>query len=159
VTFPELLRVRVVGFPIAQARARARIWQDGERQRVSMYDPATSRDWKRTVAAQVVAAAGSWAMVASDVPIAIELAFTLPRPTSLPKRVRHHTKRPDVDNLAKAVKDALRGIIYRDDAQVGRLVVTKEYGVTPGVTIVVKHRLDEDLEHFHATPAQATLAP
>lgn len=35
--------------------------------------------------------------------------------------------RPDVDNLAKAVMDALQGILWRDDAQVAQLLATKRW--------------------------------
>lgn len=38
------------------------------------------------------------------------------------------TSKPDVDNLAKLVKDALNGHAYRDDSQVTQLTVVKEYG-------------------------------
>ena len=37
------------------------------------------------------------------------------------------TKKPDVDNIAKTILDALNGVIYRDDAQVIELVVKKSY--------------------------------
>ena len=43
--------------------------------------------------------------------------------------------RQDVDNVAKAVLDALNGIAWVDDTQVQRLVVEKSYG-TEGRTTV-----------------------
>ena len=39
-------------------------------------------------------------------------------------RIRH-TKKPDADNLAKAVLDSLNGLIWVDDAQVCELSVSK----------------------------------
>lgn len=47
------------------------------------------------------------------------------------------TSKPDFDNLAKAVSDALNGIAWRDDAQVvdGRSI--KFYGARPEVQIAV----------------------
>ncbi len=38
------------------------------------------------------------------------------------------TTRPDADKLARAVLDALTGILYKDDSQVARLDIHKEYG-------------------------------
>ncbi|WP_181034736.1 RusA family crossover junction endodeoxyribonuclease [Clavibacter michiganensis] len=39
------------------------------------------------------------------------------------------TRRPaDVDNLLKAVTDALNGIAYRDDEQISRFTVARTYG-------------------------------
>ena len=36
--------------------------------------------------------------------------------------------RPDVDNLAKSILDALNGLAYKDDSQVANLLVFKQYG-------------------------------
>jgi len=38
-----------------------------------------------------------------------------------------YTKRPDLDNLVKAVKDALNGIAWIDDCQVVSMVAKKKY--------------------------------
>ena len=127
-------RLEVRGIPKAQARARAFAFKKGERTHVRMYDPETSRDWKRTVAHE---AALAWAQPPLSGPVMVDLRFALPRPKSLPKRVLHHVKKPDLDNLAKAVKDALRGIVYNDDSQVVCLKVSKAYSPTPGVQIFV----------------------
>jgi Holliday junction resolvase RusA-like endonuclease len=50
----------------------------------------------------------------------------------LPKSVKaraHHTVKPDLDKLLRAVLDALTGIAYEDDAQVVTAVAMKVYGV------------------------------
>ena len=52
--------------------------------------------------------------------------------------MQHHTKKPDVDNLVKAVKDALKGLLYQDDAQIIHLEASKAYGPEPGVTIALE---------------------
>jgi len=46
--------------------------------------------------------------------------------------------KPDVDNYAKGVKDALKGVIWRDDSQVVELTVIKRYSETPRVEITVR---------------------
>ena len=38
-----------------------------------------------------------------------------------------YTSRPDVDNVSKAIMDALNGVAYKDDAQVSVLVCEKRY--------------------------------
>lgn len=135
---PEVLSLRVFGLPVAQARARARIFQDRMGQaRVSVYDPANSRDWKRTVIAQVVERKPPAPI--GEAPLSMELTFHLPRPQSLPKRILYHVKRPDCSNLLKGVEDALRGIVYRDDSQLVRVTVEKIYSNSPGVEIRVAH--------------------
>jgi Holliday junction resolvase RusA-like endonuclease len=73
----------------------------------------------------------------------MSLVFLFPRPKSLPRRVRHHTTRPDADNCAKAVKDALRGVVYRDDSQIVELFVSKGYDMAPGAIITVTRIVDQ----------------
>lgn len=72
-------------------------------------------------------------------PITLTLQFVMRRPVSAPKRsTPPATKRPDGDKLARAVFDALTGVIYQDDAQVVDHHVTKrlaEIGETPGAYI------------------------
>lgn len=44
-------------------------------------------------------------------------------------------KKPDCDNIAKAVLDALNKIAYDDDKQIVELVVNKWYSLTPRVEV------------------------
>jgi Holliday junction resolvase RusA-like endonuclease len=60
--------------------------------------------------------------------ICLDLKFMVQRPQSLPAKIRYNTKKPDIDNLAKSVMDALEGIIYERDAQIVSLLVNKDYG-------------------------------
>ena len=43
--------------------------------------------------------------------------------------------KPDVDNVAKSILDALNGIIYLDDKQVVDLRVRKQYAEVPSVSV------------------------
>ena len=47
-------------------------------------------------------------------------------------------KKPDADNIAKIVLDALNGVAYDDDKQVAELTVVKKYGATDKVDIVIE---------------------
>jgi Holliday junction resolvase RusA-like endonuclease len=47
------------------------------------------------------------------------------------------TKKPDTDNLAKIVLDALNGMAYHDDAQVVELTVIKTYSHVPRVEVSI----------------------
>ena len=47
-------------------------------------------------------------------------------------------KKPDADNILKAVCDALNGFAWKDDAQVIEAHVRKVYGLTEGVTVTVR---------------------
>ena len=46
-------------------------------------------------------------------------------------------KKPDTDNIAKAILDALNGLAYYDDAQIVELTVAKRYGTVPCVEVVI----------------------
>lgn len=74
--------------------------------------------------------------LALPVPLEAVYRFYLPRPKTV-KRAFPVVK-PDLDKLTRAVGDALTDAgMWRDDAQVVRLVVEKFYG-TPGVEIEIK---------------------
>lgn len=70
----------------------------------------------------------------------------LPIPASMSKANRQAaiagkimpTKKPDADNLAKAVMDALNGVAYSDDKNCVSMIVTKQYGAIPGIEIMIK---------------------
>lgn len=46
-------------------------------------------------------------------------------------------KKPDFDNVAKAVCDSLNGLAYRDDAQIVDAIVHKLYGDEPRVEVII----------------------
>jgi Holliday junction resolvase RusA-like endonuclease len=71
-------------------------------------------------------------------PIKMIVKFYLRRPLSLPKKITHHIKKPDIDNLVKAIKDANKGILFRDDSQIVELTVTKDYNAIPRVVIALE---------------------
>src|SRR5215467_12463498 len=80
------------------------------------------KEWQTLIATEA-ARTGAY----FDGPVIVTLRCALPRPKSLPRRVTHHTKKPDVDKLIRAVNDALTGILYRDDSQIVQLMASKCY--------------------------------
>ena len=79
---------------------------------------------------------------AQPVAVRIEAVFGIPKSYSKKKRERAlngelaPTKKPDADNIAKVVCDALNGVAYVDDTQVIDLRVFKRFG-EPCVTISI----------------------
>ena len=55
------------------------------------------------------------------------------------------TRKPDCDNIAKIICDALNGVAYRDDAQIVFITVEKQYAAIPGVEIRIEEVLHESL--------------
>ena len=94
--------------------------------------------------------AGEWQRPPVEGPLQVQITVQLLKPKSKPKtRPSWPTSKPDADNYAKLVLDALNGVLWRDDSQVVRLFVEKTYctDIYPaqGVGLIV-HALDQDLE-------------
>ena len=106
------------------------------------YDPAKSRIWKDDVKMQAL----MQNVRIIEGPLFLKAEFHLMRPKSLPKKVTHHVKKPDLDNLVKAVKDALEGIAYNNDSQICREDIGKYYTIDdPRVIIEINHIEGEEL--------------
>ena len=80
----------------------------------------------------------------------MDVEFVFPRPGVMVwkkkpmPRVRH-TKKPDRDNLEKALMDALKGIVWIDDAQVCDGSIRKWIAAgdeQPGVHVVIRQLED-----------------
>lgn len=68
-------------------------------------------------------------------PLVLTIAFNLKKP----KKCRPYpTSGADLDNLVKLVLDALNGICYEDDAQVVKLVATKQYSEDVGIEVKIE---------------------
>ncbi len=116
----------IMGNPVPQGRARA-FTRPGMKG-VRFYDPDKSKDWKSLVRYHVLDHKPDRI---AEGPVSVQAVFHLKRPASLPRKVLHHTKKPDLDNLLKAVKDALKGICWTDDSQVVETTCKKQYAL-PG---------------------------
>ena len=82
-------------------------------------------------------------------PVSVTIDFAKPLPKSV-KVPRPWTLKPDLDNLAKSVLDALNGVAYVDDAQIVKLTVRKlsqTREVPAGIRVTVIHFSDgEEVE-------------
>ncbi len=79
-------------------------------------------------------------------PIVLHAVFSMPIPKGTSRKKAalmesewiRHTKKPDLDNLLKFVKDCLNGVVWKDDSQVWKVVARKEYSRTPQTMIHVE---------------------
>lgn len=131
----------VVGTPLAMPRARASahmIRIAGKLKAVAkIYTPEDDdvNKWKHDIIFEASkafhAAWPDWDNKPPlETPLAIELNFIFPRSKEItwkrkPMLRQWYIDVPDLDNLQKAVLDALNGVIYRDDRQVVRVVAQK----------------------------------
>lgn len=59
------------------------------------------------------------------------------RLNALGRRTIHKITKPDALKLARAIEDALTGIVYRDDAQIVRELIEKRYGQEDRVIVEI----------------------
>lgn len=144
--FPEALAVgRVVelklfvpGNAVPQARPRGRVVTPANKKPwVQFYEEKPSSDWQDHVAEHVryqsvkvpiQGDGGTFVLPFVDVRAFCTLTFNLHRPVSYPARITQHTKKPDVDNLAKGVLDGMvKGMLLKDDSCITDLTIRKRF--------------------------------
>ncbi len=80
-------------------------------------------------------------------PIALVCRFYMPIPGSLSQKKKNalnktfHTKKPDLDNCVKFVKDVFNEVVWQDDSQVSTLWAIKAYSDRPRTEIVVERQI------------------
>jgi Holliday junction resolvase RusA-like endonuclease len=127
-----LFILEVIGIPHPQKQTR----KSGKQ----WYDP--SKEHKLQIQWQVKPHAPRQPLECS---ISMDLTFYLPIPKSESKskqrqmanQIIMHSKRPDVDNLAYIVTNALKEIFYKDDSQIVDLSLHKRYGEVPKTVIKI----------------------
>ena len=109
---------------------------------VRMYTPAATRQYEEKIAWAATLARGTWPVMCT--PMSLRVVAHHPIPVSWSKRKQQQALagelvpgKPDLDNVAKAVLDALNGVIYLDDKQVIKLVAEKKYSFDPRVEVYV----------------------
>lgn len=111
-----------------------------------LYTPAKTRKYEALVSATATAAMVSQRRQRLDGPLKVTIvaAFTLPKSKERkrqPVQGSWHVGKPDADNVAKAVLDAIEGVVFAEDAAVCELVVTKRtaaQGVPGSVAVRVE---------------------
>ena len=59
-------------------------------------------------------------------PVLLSVYFTFKKPKS--NKTQFHTQRPDADNIAKLVSDAINGVAFVDDCQIVGISAFKAWG-------------------------------
>lgn len=137
----------VHGEPQGKARPRA-VRQSGT---MHIYTPQKTKDYEREIAMAYKTKCNG--MFSGAVEVEIHAYYTIPQSVSR-KRVldmvsdrERPIKRPDGDNVAKAVCDALNGIAYKDDAQVVDLIIRKYYSKFPHVQVFISEAKKDGESH------------
>lgn len=137
------VRIVVSGEPAPNLRTRSASYLIGGEIHSHHYLPAKTRSER-----QVIRQAASFAMEGRELLVgAVDFRATFYRsvPQSWTRRAREAalageilpTSKPDVGNLL-AMMDALKGIVWRDDAQVSDLHCFKRYSAFPRTVIEIR---------------------
>lgn len=121
--------ITLAGEPVAKGRPRFAM-----RGHVPMvYTPAKTMNYESALRAKAHLEMKDRPMF--DGPVAVEMLAQVEVPKSWPKKKQAAAflgeiapGKPDVDNYAKLVGDALNGVVWTDDAQIVDLHARKKYG-------------------------------
>lgn len=115
----------VVEVPEVVGKQRPRATARGGRARV--YTPRKTRVFEETVRRAWREQAGdAWSGHHGPVSVSVSVSRELARSNPKYWAGRQDTQKPDVDNVLKAVLDALNGLAYSDDAHITREMAEKE---------------------------------
>ena len=131
----------IPGSPIGQGRPKFSTING----HAKAYDPEKSRNYKAYVRMLATQAMKETGFERIDGPCSVLINAFFEVPKSKSKRFREAalkgaerpTKKPDADNIVKAIQDALNGLVYKDDAYIVRLACQKFYSDNPRVEVFV----------------------
>lgn len=128
----------IEGKPVGKGRPRFRRMGNF----VQTYTPSNTAEYEKLVRLRFQNAGGQ----ITDKPVRVAVVAFFAPPKSTKKRDRIEMlanrilpeKKPDCDNIAKIILDALNKIAYIDDSQVIELVVKKRYSAEAKVTVHIE---------------------
>lgn len=128
------IRFTITGAAVPKDRVRARIvTPKGKRPFVQLYTPKETTDYEKRIEKL---ARRAWGEAEPSLrPVELQVTIYVEIPDSWSKWKREAATRgeilptgvPDVDNVVKAVSDAMSGVVYRDDGQVATVDAVKLY--------------------------------
>lgn len=125
-----------------QGKARPRFSRKGGR----IYTPSKTAKYEKLIKKTFLDSGGKllpancYAAVVVDAYFQIPKSYTKGKKLACQCNINRPAKKPDIDNILKAVLDALNGVAYGDDRQVVMTICRKWYSQTTGF---LKIRVDE----------------
>ena len=157
----KTIEFTIPGIPVAKARPQVRTVHTGEmyynkhRDREEekihafLHTPEKSVNFENLVRMAFVATCGD-APTQEPVEIEIRAFFQIAKSAKKSDRedaareVLPHTKKPDSDNVVKAVLDGLNTVAFADDKQVFRITVSKWYSNRPRTEVTITIQSQEE---------------
>ena len=132
------LAFRATGLPVPQGSMRA--FTRGGKTVVTSTSGERLKTWREVIYWSAYDACKTAEFGLCEGPCAVSAEFVLPRPPSRAKKYLFPDKKPDLDKLTRGLLDGMTSVVYRDDAQVVTLTVSKRYpydGEAPGALVQV----------------------
>ena len=132
------MRVEFVikGKPVAKARPR--VLKSG-----ITYTQKKTKDYEELVQQVYKLQVGEY-LGESALLCEIDFYFSIPKSYSKKRKQaiiegeELYTKKPDLDNLAKTITDALNGVAYKDDSQIIEMKLKKRYSPEDKVVVAIE---------------------
>ncbi len=111
---------------------------------VKTYTDAKTLTYEKSIQTYAKQAMGSTSPLIGAVAAYLHIGIPIPPSYSKTRQkaciegLERPIKKPDIDNIVKAVLDGINGIVYLDDKQVVDLHLTKVYSTKEGIDIMVK---------------------
>ena len=129
------IRLEIPGIPAGKGRPRFT-------RRGHAYTPEKTREYEGRVAAAFYDSREK--AFQKGTPIVVDVIAKMPIPKSTSKKKRLEMlarekmlKKPDIDNIVKAVLDGLSGLSFPDDDQVWKIYAYKIYAEEPSTTVLI----------------------
>lgn len=136
-----IIMVTVAGEPVGKGRPRF----SSAGSFVRAYTPKKTVSFENLVRIEYGLQTNNYRFLDDDMlDLRIIAYFPIPKSTSKKKREMmlkgkiRPAKKPDADNILKAVADALNTVAYKDDRQIVDTRVRKIYSETPRTVILIK---------------------
>lgn len=125
----------------AVGKGRPRVSTIGGHAR--MFTPTKTVNYETLIALAAQAAMNGRELIAGPVMVELKIFVSIAQSWSKKKRAEalagevKCTKKPDIDNVLKAILDGMNGIVFKDDVQATHVSASKKFGETPGVLVRV----------------------
>lgn len=108
------------------------------------YTPSQTKNYENWVKLSFINQYPNFKPFENSLNAKITAYYEIPKSVSKKKREQmmlgeiRPTIKPDLDNIAKSILDALNGLAYIDDKQVVDLIVEKYYAISPSAAVKIE---------------------
>ena len=129
------IQFEILGKPMGKQRPRL--------GKFGTYTPDKTINYENLVKLTFMNKYKNFTPIEKPIKATIKAYFTIPQSYTQKKKREllmqtSYTHKPDSDNIAKIVLDSLNTIAYKDDSQISKLIVSKEYAVQDKVIVEIE---------------------